>query len=245
MTAAQLEGLLAGAWTDRAICRDEDPELFFPIAFSDAFAEQIEEARGVCRTCPVRTECLDYALTKPQHGIWGGTTDDERRRIRAGHDPMPESEPVTGGPVTVHPIRSEPAAKPAGDTPAEQEGEPVGILSLEALLRRASESDLAATRQAAEKIATGLKDLRQRVAKEAAEKQIRDRIATLEKELAAEQARLRELRPAKNSTRQGSNLPDGVEPKDVRAWAKERGVKCPAHGRIPQTVVDQYMAAIQ
>ncbi len=59
---------------DAAACRGEDLELFF------AIDERRElEAKAVCQRCPVRWECLGYALeTRQRHGIWGGLNPDER-----------------------------------------------------------------------------------------------------------------------------------------------------------------------
>ena len=45
--------------------------------------EQIRQARAICVSCPVREECLNYALEHGiQHGVWGGTSERERRRMR-------------------------------------------------------------------------------------------------------------------------------------------------------------------
>ncbi|MEN3359563.1 MAG: WhiB family transcriptional regulator, redox-sensing transcriptional regulator, partial [Mycobacteriales bacterium] len=49
-------------WRHRALCRDEDPELFFPIGNTGPAILQIEEAKGVCRRCTVTEECLSWAL---------------------------------------------------------------------------------------------------------------------------------------------------------------------------------------
>jgi len=58
-------------------CRDESPSLFFP---SDGVG--VEVARRVCEDCPVRVECLEYALASGiDHGVWGGASERERRRI--------------------------------------------------------------------------------------------------------------------------------------------------------------------
>ena len=61
-----------------------DPEAFFPTAkeHSAAHARQAEPAKRVCAACPVRAGCLQYALRTGVAGVWGGTTDEERRRIR-------------------------------------------------------------------------------------------------------------------------------------------------------------------
>jgi WhiB family redox-sensing transcriptional regulator len=63
-------------WKDQAACRGEDPELFFVERGDDA-----GEAKRICRECPVRLRCLEYALAiKEKHGIWGGLGEHERRR---------------------------------------------------------------------------------------------------------------------------------------------------------------------
>jgi WhiB family redox-sensing transcriptional regulator len=67
-------------WRHRAICRDEDPELFFPVGTSGPALLQIAEAKTVCRRCPVVSECLSWALDSGQDaGVWGGMSEDERR----------------------------------------------------------------------------------------------------------------------------------------------------------------------
>lgn len=75
-------------WLNRAVCRDEDPELFFPVARSAAkearevAQRQTQLARQVCARCPAREPCLDDALTSGQdYGIWGGMDEEERRAI--------------------------------------------------------------------------------------------------------------------------------------------------------------------
>lgn len=70
-------------WRHRAICRDEDPELFFPVGTSGPALLQIAEAKTVCRRCPVVTECLTWALESGQDaGVWGGMSEDERRALK-------------------------------------------------------------------------------------------------------------------------------------------------------------------
>jgi WhiB family redox-sensing transcriptional regulator len=71
------------SWRDAALCRDTDPELFFPIGSTGFAIVAIEEAKQVCGECVVASECLDYALaTNQDSGIWGGLSEEERRDIR-------------------------------------------------------------------------------------------------------------------------------------------------------------------
>ena len=70
-------------WRHHAACRTENPELFFPIGNSGPSLLQIEEAKAVCRRCPVSEQCLRYALeTGEEGGVWGGLSEDERRALR-------------------------------------------------------------------------------------------------------------------------------------------------------------------
>lgn len=69
-------------WRARGACLAEDPTVFFPIGEHDP---DTERALVICRTCPVQEECLTYALETNQHaGIWGGTTESQRRRMFKG-----------------------------------------------------------------------------------------------------------------------------------------------------------------
>jgi WhiB family redox-sensing transcriptional regulator len=70
-------------WRHRAACRDEDPELFFPVGTSGPALLQITEAKAVCRRCLVNAECLNWALASGQDaGVWGGMSEDERRALK-------------------------------------------------------------------------------------------------------------------------------------------------------------------
>lgn len=70
-------------WRHQAACLDEDPELFFPIGNTGPALLQVEEAKKVCARCPVRQECLDWALSAGQdYGVWGGMSEDERRALK-------------------------------------------------------------------------------------------------------------------------------------------------------------------
>lgn len=66
-----------------AACREEDPDLFFPIGSTGPALVQTEDAKAVCRSCPVRQECLRWALDNGQDaGVWGGLDETERRALK-------------------------------------------------------------------------------------------------------------------------------------------------------------------
>ena len=65
-------------WMLDARCLDADPEAFFPEKGGST-----REAKRICAACPVRPECLDYAITHDERfGIWGGLSERERRRAK-------------------------------------------------------------------------------------------------------------------------------------------------------------------
>ena len=64
-------------WMAKGRCAELAPEIFFP---SDGVGVQV--ARAICLDCPQQSLCLEYALTnRIDHGVWGGTSERERRRI--------------------------------------------------------------------------------------------------------------------------------------------------------------------
>lgn len=68
-------------WMAQAACRNVKPDLFFPERGVDC-----GDAKRVCFGCPVRAECLQYALDNGmRYGIWGGTSERDRRRMRMTH----------------------------------------------------------------------------------------------------------------------------------------------------------------
>lgn len=68
------------AWQDRARCTEMNPELFFPERGVNG--SRVEQARQVCEACEVQADCLAYALRHHLDGIWGGTSEHERRDLR-------------------------------------------------------------------------------------------------------------------------------------------------------------------
>jgi WhiB family redox-sensing transcriptional regulator len=67
-------------WQVGAVCAQTDPEAFFPERGGST-----RGAKRICSGCGVRAECLDYALAHDERfGVWGGLSERERRRLRAG-----------------------------------------------------------------------------------------------------------------------------------------------------------------
>ncbi len=69
------------AWHERALCRQVDPELFFPEKGTGL--SQLQQARRICARCEVKPECRQDAIERDERfGVWGGTSEAERRRMR-------------------------------------------------------------------------------------------------------------------------------------------------------------------
>ncbi len=68
---------LSTEWMLEGDCRNHSPEVFFP---TDGVGVIV--AQRICRVCPVREDCLEYALEERiDHGVWGGASERERRRL--------------------------------------------------------------------------------------------------------------------------------------------------------------------
>jgi WhiB family transcriptional regulator, redox-sensing transcriptional regulator len=71
------------SWQDQALCAQADPEAFFPEKGGST-----AKAKRVCLSCPVRRECLEFALENREgFGIWGGLSERERRGLKPGGAP--------------------------------------------------------------------------------------------------------------------------------------------------------------
>jgi WhiB family redox-sensing transcriptional regulator len=82
-------------WRNRAACRDSDPNLFFPVGSTGVALEEVQAAKALCRTCPVRAECLAFALeTNQEAGVWGGASEEERRQLRRNRHSARRPAPV-------------------------------------------------------------------------------------------------------------------------------------------------------
>lgn len=69
--------VMPGDWHEHANCKDLEVDVFFSLDEEDQ-----REALARCNGCPVRAQCLEYAVdNREQYGIWGGTREQERRRL--------------------------------------------------------------------------------------------------------------------------------------------------------------------
>ena len=75
------------AWQRDGLCRGNHSHLFFPpsaVERKEDRERREQKAKAVCSVCPVKTECLDFALEiREPYGIWGGLTESERRQVLA------------------------------------------------------------------------------------------------------------------------------------------------------------------
>jgi WhiB family transcriptional regulator, redox-sensing transcriptional regulator len=72
------------SWWELAACQSADPELFFPMSGIGLGQAEVTRAKQYCGRCGIRQRCLDYAIDSNQaHGIWGGTSEEERMVIAA------------------------------------------------------------------------------------------------------------------------------------------------------------------
>jgi WhiB family transcriptional regulator, redox-sensing transcriptional regulator len=104
-------------WQERALCAQTDSEAFFPEKGGST-----REAKRVCQDCPVRMECLEYAMANDERfGIWGGLSERERRRLKRalgdrGIEPRRPAQakprPPLTAPVVHPPIPMTPATPP-------------------------------------------------------------------------------------------------------------------------------------
>ena len=87
MVARRYDELDDLEWQLAAACRGETASSFYPPVHFERKELRIARervAKSICATCPVRPECLSYALhTTEPHGIWGGLNELERRQLVA------------------------------------------------------------------------------------------------------------------------------------------------------------------
>jgi WhiB family redox-sensing transcriptional regulator len=85
-------------WRDRSACLDEDPDLFFASGTDPQEQAAAAQAKQICGRCPVRRECLDWAVSEGvDSGIWGGMDENERRSFRKDkHKAVRRDDAATG-----------------------------------------------------------------------------------------------------------------------------------------------------
>ena len=83
LTSSRSLNTAIDTWRANSSCRDTDPDLFFPVGTTGPALEQIAAAKAVCDSCEAKAPCLEFALTTNQDsGVWGGTSEEERRKLR-------------------------------------------------------------------------------------------------------------------------------------------------------------------
>ena len=83
-------------WRMAAACSHTDPELFFPVSANGQSVEQLAQAKALCSGCSVRPACLQFALDTHVDGVWGGTTQEERRLATPQARTASPPEPTDG-----------------------------------------------------------------------------------------------------------------------------------------------------
>lgn len=85
-------------WMANASCRAEEPSQFFPDGSTGGWIPFIDAAKAICAACPVLAACREWALdTRQPYGIWGGLTEQERRRVHnrlADNKQMPREQAI-------------------------------------------------------------------------------------------------------------------------------------------------------
>jgi WhiB family transcriptional regulator, redox-sensing transcriptional regulator len=85
---AHLELTPTTDWQQRGLCRADDSEIFFPPAHFEHKPEREAreaKAKAICTACPVRVECLTWALAvREPYGVWGGASEGERKQMLVG-----------------------------------------------------------------------------------------------------------------------------------------------------------------
>ena len=94
--------LLPTNWMANGNCTDSHPSVFFP---RDGIG--VIKAQRICEGCPVADECLEYALTNHiSHGVWGGTSERQRRRILSERRRVRREAQLKKQPVPQHALVS-------------------------------------------------------------------------------------------------------------------------------------------
>lgn len=71
-------------WFESAACLGipRAADIFYPVGTTGMAEDQIAIAKSICAGCPVQLDCLEWALAHDEQGVWGGMSEDDRRRLR-------------------------------------------------------------------------------------------------------------------------------------------------------------------
>lgn len=97
MTSRTIAPAVPTNWRDQAACQGTNTDLFFPEGRINAHHKTAIEdaAKAVCHRCPVRRQCLEWALdTGEENGVWGGMTEKERHAELDGRSPIAGAHPA-------------------------------------------------------------------------------------------------------------------------------------------------------
>lgn len=124
--APALRGIADHSWHARGLCHGMDPsdadKLFFHAPRNH---EAIAEAKSICGWCPVKKDCLNYALDNEiRQGMWGGLTEIERRPWHAEVSKRLDYSRVRAAPWAATSISAMPNARPSPATPTSVDGAP-------------------------------------------------------------------------------------------------------------------------
>jgi Lsr2 protein len=220
-------------------------------------AELLAAARGV------RRNTTGVAMGVRVTAMPGEATATVRRPARGTVQPNPQPDPQTEsvealefGEVPTEVEEQAPVVEPVEVSVPPAIEAPTWPTAVEDLLAKAATSENTRTQALGEKVRAMLADLAGRVDAEESERQLLAEIAELEQVMAAKRGRLRGLRRPAAGPPTATPTADSAEstataawtsappsPKEIRAWARTNGVECNALGRVPQHVVDAYLAA--
>jgi WhiB family redox-sensing transcriptional regulator len=75
-------------WLEYANCKNADTRVFFILREDKDQRQRRAAAYAICQACSVQRECLEYAIVNNEVGIWGGTSERDRRLMRRHWNPL-------------------------------------------------------------------------------------------------------------------------------------------------------------